>query len=675
MSVGKSESGQFVPKLEEENDYVDFRKEVLLWEGITTMGEDQRAPNFAFRLPKKAKKEVLDMSREELSKGVTRTVEGEEVKVSGVMRLLEVLDSIYLEDLHREKFKAYCQFRNFKRTSCQSVHDFLLYYDAKKRHLEQHGIKLPEEIYAFEVLASANLTEDQEALANCTVQSLTYSAMKEQIKKIVLRTNSTENSSKSGLIKVVKSDDSPFFLREEEEKKELSSQTGQELEEEADLGYETYYSDRSSFRGRGRRPFRGRYRRQGSCSVPSRYNRGAAGLGGRGNRTNPRDQYGNILKCHLCDSVSHFARDCPQNRQYYSTETEHVTLFQDGETKASKDALRQLTGDNLCLAVLDSGCNITVCGKEWLQVYLESLSDVELKKVRVEESNTTFKFGDNKPTISEQRYCLPATVCNKDVDIVTEVVNDNIPLLISKRSMAEAKMVIDFGENTVTAFGHTQKLCVTPSGHSSIPLKKFNFHSDVCLCTKSNVVLYSHNQKDPDKKRVAAKLHKQFGHPRPKQLKELIKMAGKEDKVLFKEIDNLAVTCETCLRYKQTESRPIVCMPLARQFNETVSMDLKCYDAKKGIYFQHMIDHLTRFSMAKVIRSKDREVLIESVFTHWIAIFGRPKKFLSDNGGEYNNENFIDILSYCVRNWVFTLLPQGQNQLGRMDLWRDIMHC
>ena len=219
MSVGKSESGQFVPKLEEENDYLDFRKEVLLWEGMTTMGEDQRAPNLAFRLPKKAKKEVLDMSREELSKGVTRTVEGEEVKVSGVMRLLEVLDSIYLEDLHREKFKAYCQFRNFKRTSCQSVHDFLLYYDAKKRHLEQHGIKLPEEIYAFEVLASANLTEDQEALANCTVQSLTYSAMKEQIKKIVLRTNSTENSSKSGLIKVVKSDDSPFFLREEEEKK------------------------------------------------------------------------------------------------------------------------------------------------------------------------------------------------------------------------------------------------------------------------------------------------------------------------------------------------------------------------------------------------------------------------------------------------------------------------
>ena len=116
------------------------------------------------------------------------------------MRLLEVLDSIYLEDLHREKFNAYCQFGNCKRTNSQSVHDFLLCYEAKKRHLEQHGIKLPEEIYAFELLANVNLTEDKEALANCTVQSLTYSAMKEQIKKIVLRTT-TDSSSKSGLIK------------------------------------------------------------------------------------------------------------------------------------------------------------------------------------------------------------------------------------------------------------------------------------------------------------------------------------------------------------------------------------------------------------------------------------------------------------------------------------------
>ena len=167
----------------------------------------------------------------------------------------------------------------------------------------------------------------------------------------------------------------------------------------------------------------------------------------------------------MCKSINHFANECPNNSQYYA-ETEHVTLFQNekAEVSTSEDAMTQFTGDNLCLAVLDTGCNITVCGKEWLKVYLESLDESRLKEVKVEESGTRFKFGDNEPTVASQRYTIPATVCNKDLDIVTEVVNDNIPLLLSKRSMAAAKMVIDLGDNTVAAFGYTQKMLVTPSG-------------------------------------------------------------------------------------------------------------------------------------------------------------------------------------------------------------------
>ena len=72
MSVGKSDRrGQFVPKLEEESDYLDFKRMtsviflllllLLLWQGMTNMEEDQRAPISEFRLPKKAKKEVIDM--------------------------------------------------------------------------------------------------------------------------------------------------------------------------------------------------------------------------------------------------------------------------------------------------------------------------------------------------------------------------------------------------------------------------------------------------------------------------------------------------------------------------------------------------------------------------------------------------------------------------------------
>ena len=123
-----------------------------------------------------------------------------------------------------------------------------------------------------------------------------------------------------------------------------------------------------------------------------------------------------------------------------------------------------------------------------------------MKEVEVEPSEVRFKFGDNNPTISSKRYKMPATVCNKKVTIVAEVVEDNIPLLISKKSMSDAKMVLDFGNNTVTAFNYTQNLLYSESGHCSIPLKDQSIHDDICLCSQGNVVLL--NNEDPDKKKM-----------------------------------------------------------------------------------------------------------------------------------------------------------------------------
>ena len=87
--------------------------------------------------------------------------------------------------------------------------------------------------------------------------------------------------------------------------------------------------------------------------------------------------------------------------------------------------------------------------------------------------------------------------------------------------------------------------------------------------------------------------------------------------------------------------RPAVGFSFAKEFNETVSMDLKTYH---GFLFLHIIDHATRFSTAAVIRSKEKEEIIDKVFKHWVALFGCPRKVLSDNGGgEFNNELFRDM--------------------------------
>ena len=56
-----------------------------------------------------------------------------------------------------------------------------------------------------------------------------------------------------------------------------------------------------------------------------------------------------------------------------------------------------------------------------------------------------------------------------------------------------------------------------------------------------------------------------------------------------------------------------------------------------------MVDHATRYSAAAIISSKQKEVIIDKIFKHWIAIFGTPNLFLSNNGGEFNNELFREM--------------------------------
>lgn len=66
-------------------------------------------------------------------------------------------------------------------------------------------------------------------------------------------------------------------------------------------------------------------------------------------------------------------------------------------------------------------------------------------------------------------------------------------------------------------------------------------------------------------------------------------------------------------------------------------MDLKNF---KSHIILHLIDHVTRFSMATVVKSKERDEIIKHLFKSWISIFGAPSKFFSDNGGEFSNEDF-----------------------------------
>lgn len=641
--------------------YGRFKKEVQLWVETTSVPVEKQAGTLLLSLPEKDREVAIEIPGETLKKGRTDRVGDVDVNVTGVQCLLEVLDEIYLENVAKETFVCYDKFRNLSIKPDQDVRSFILDFEKHMRRLEAHGMKLPEPVLAYELLRACNVDEHKYSVAiSLVVDNLTYEKMKSVVKSLTQRNESAKSEKPE--MKVVKELDFNTFYTEKksEEKRDQECVCKDDGLTPCDGEMtSTYYANRGRGRGQksfqmqsGYKPNRGRnYSSTSQNEVNSRRGNYGPKRGSQSKPTNPKDPNGNIRTCYVCGSIYHYANSCPDSaerndNQTYFMKTESINLLQHvmvTEQSNHSKSMESFTKNNFGLAVLDSGCNVTVCGRQWLQAYLDSLDEKDMGKVHYEKSQVNFKFGDNPTTPSSEVCLFPATICGKGVTIRAQVVNDNIPLLISKHSMKKAKMILDFNNDSVTAYGVTRKLVFTESGHCSIPLNEQNLvHKDVCLCSTENIVLAT-SIHDSDTKSVAEKLHRQFAHPPAESLKNLIRSAKKLTKDLSTAIDDVSSSCEICRRYKQPPNRPVVSMPIAKDFNDTVAMDIKIFDQKRNIYFQHMIDHRTRFSNVALIRSKDKETVVQSVFTHWIQMFGPPKKFLTDNGGEYVNSSFMDL--------------------------------
>ena len=138
--------------------------------------------------------------------------------------------------------------------------------------------------------------------------------------------------------------------------------------------------------------------------------------------------------------------------------------------------LTQFTGELLNMALLDSGCTQSVCGKMWLDAYRQTLPMDVNKSIVTESSKRTFRFGDGELVSSIGRIVVPIYLngVRKTIGLETDIVDKDLPLLMSRGSMKRADTTIAFsknGEEEVTMFGKRQKLYISSSGHLCIPLK------------------------------------------------------------------------------------------------------------------------------------------------------------------------------------------------------------
>ena len=93
----------------------------------------------------------------------------------------------------------------------------------------------------------------------------------------------------------------------------------------------------------------------------------------------PLNSYEKVSRYPVCQSIYHYARDCPY-KDFNKSQENNIKLF---TQEIQKCFLQKILGETLNLAVLDSGCTKTVCGKEWLKCYVHSPSEEKKHKFQI----------------------------------------------------------------------------------------------------------------------------------------------------------------------------------------------------------------------------------------------------------------------------------------------------
>ena len=260
---------------------------------------------------------------------------------------------------------------------------------------------------------------------------------------------------------------------------------------------------------------------------------------------------------------------------------------------------------------------------------MDTLERADTLKVNKKTESCSFRFGNGNSYSSQVLYTIPITLGDIQATIDTHVIECDIPLLMSRESLKRAYAEIDFKSDTIRMFGQVIPTKTSQTGHLLLPLK--GIITEDCYFTSPI------NTTDPDVyKKQVLKLHKQFAHPKPEKLKLLIKNSGISSNNINQAVDEISDACEICKRFKKPLPRPIVAMPSATEFNETVAMDIKFIIGHPVL---HLIDHVTRYSAGCRLNNKKPESVVQAILTNWIRIFGHPKYFLWDNGGEFDNND------------------------------------
>ena len=436
-------------------NYEQYKQELQAWECITDLAKGKQGIAVALSLPQEGefgfvREKVFDeLSLEELK------------KKTGLKDLIEFLNETLGKDDLAYSLEKFKDFDEYTRENEQSMSDFITKFDRKYNKIAKLGMTLPSQILAFRLLKKAKLSREEHMLVLTGMNFSEKDTLYQQAKKSLVK---FKGEQVGGRIKSSEVD--------------LAVNVEPAIEVESNVLWTgRYQGNRGGDRGheRGQRGY------QSHGSYRSGHYSGQAGAQKTSveKALNLPGPDGKPRLCHSCGSYRHLIANCPDKYENINVVEERIQQDNTNEEDVNVALFTGLNEVNITWigaeaqnsAVLDSACTSIVCRQEWFDRYQDHLQQRGVN-IKASKSDRVYQFGGGEILQSKGTFMLPASLAGHDITIETDVVDSEMPLLLSSRAMKRARVKLDLENDTAEILGAKVNLSSTSSGHYCVSLEK-----------------------------------------------------------------------------------------------------------------------------------------------------------------------------------------------------------
>ena len=318
-----------IPSMTGAPSYDHWKNMIRMWTKITATAVKQQALAITLTLPVEGQKLAMQI-----------IAELEKEDGTSVEKLLTKLDELYELNKDKKIFSAFEAFEQFKRPEDMPVVKFIAGFDERVNELNAVDIKLPEPLLAYKLLKGASLDEEARRVVRATCKELKLSEMKKALLNVFearfqfsnggQSTNSSFEPTSSQFIKSV-----PVYQTRSFDQTVVDNNDSFEVTSSYNNG-RGGASSRARGRGNYRSSSSNRYQPYSESHDSWRSNdRGGSNSGTSGKQVVNRidRKTGQPSQCRLCNSIYHWANQCPRNDQQQQQQTQPRQPF--GNTGAS----------------------------------------------------------------------------------------------------------------------------------------------------------------------------------------------------------------------------------------------------------------------------------------------------------------------------------------------------